>query len=357
MMPAGDGDCLLAQVVSPAGIATTTILVDGGREETYITWKPIIQRLVSSRGMIDLVVITHIDADHIGGILAMLCDANRGFVVGGIWFNGRPQVVAAQASSPHREAYGVAQADALWSLIEKLHLPLNETFRYGPIYSGTTIANLCVGEFAVTVLTPSQSKLAAMLGPWAKAWEAATKREGASPENGLERYGSRSPDIRELARVVDENDTAKSNGSSIGLMLEAYGRRLLLTGDCHPADLTAALATLVNPVNLPMSVDILKVSHHGARKNTTNAMLKMVEASTYAFSTDGSRHQHPDDHTVAKVIVSGTRAKTLAFNYRTLLTGRWDDPKLKSEFEYETQYAEGGNDGYLCINLQGVQST
>ena len=354
MLPAGDGDCLLAQTMNSAGVATTTILIDGGREETYITWKPIIQSLVGSREIVDLVVITHIDADHIGGIIAMLSDDDRGFAVGGIWFNGHPQIVAAQASDLNREAYGVAQADALSGLVERLALPWNEIFDGGPIHSGTTITDLCVGEFAITVVTPSRNKLALMLGPWAKAWEAAIKLEDSSSGNGVERYGSQALNIRELATTADENDTAKPNGSSIGLILEAFGRRLLLAGDCHPADLAAALVTLARPVNCRTSVDILKVSHHGARKNTTNAMLNIVEASTYAFSTDGSRHQHPDYHTVAKVIVSGSRAKMLAFNYRTLWTAHWDDPNLKREFAYETQFADEKNEGHLCINLPGI---
>lgn len=351
MLPAGDGDCLFVQAIGTSGTPTTTILIDGGRADAYGNWKPVVQGLVGPRGMVDLVVVTHIDADHIGGIIAMLGDGDRGFEVGGIWYNGHPQVVAAQASATNQEVYSVAQADDLSAIVERLAVPWNVEFEGGPIHSGTATAELRVGEFAVAVVTPARGKLAAMLVPWTKAWEAAKPREEKSLPEGVERFGDGPPDIWTLAAEKDENDTAKPNGSSIGLMLEAFGQRLLLVGDCHPTDLATGLTALANPSGSRVTVDILKVSHHGARTNTTAALLKTVEASTYAFSTDGSRHEHPDQHVVAKIIVSSGSGRALAFNYRTHLTEIWDDRRLKEEFGYETLYPDENSEGHLRLSL------
>jgi ribonuclease BN (tRNA processing enzyme) len=65
---AGDGDCLL--LTSSDGHRA---LIDGGRSETFQkqTW-PALQALTRAKKPIDLVVVSHIDADHISGILWLM---------------------------------------------------------------------------------------------------------------------------------------------------------------------------------------------------------------------------------------------------------------------------------------------
>ena len=65
---AGDGDCLL--LTSSDGHRA---LIDGGRSETFQkqTW-PALQALEKADKAIDLVVVSHIDADHISGILWLM---------------------------------------------------------------------------------------------------------------------------------------------------------------------------------------------------------------------------------------------------------------------------------------------
>ncbi len=281
----------------------------------------------------------------------MLGDRDRGFEIGGVWFNGHPQVLAAQVPGPDREIFGVAQADSLSKLVRELKIPWNEAFVGGPIHSGSSVPGLRVGEFAVRIVSPSQKKLAAMAGPWVTAWREAKSAANIDQRQGLELFGGQSLDVNGLAAADDEIDTSKPNGSSIGLIMEAFGRRLLLAADCHPEDLTTALAA---PTGASLNVDVFKISHHGARKNTTNAMLRTIIASTYAFSTDGRRHEHPDDHSVAKVIACGKHEKVIAFNYRSPLTLKWNDDGLKGRFGYETRYPSRQSAGHLWIDLPGT---
>jgi hypothetical protein len=65
---AADGDCLM--LTSSDGHRA---LVDGGRSTTFReqTW-PALQALAEARQAIDLVVVSHIDADHISGILWLM---------------------------------------------------------------------------------------------------------------------------------------------------------------------------------------------------------------------------------------------------------------------------------------------
>jgi glyoxylase-like metal-dependent hydrolase (beta-lactamase superfamily II) len=65
---ASDGDCLM--LTSSDGHHA---LIDGGRGESFRkqTW-PALQALAKADEAIDLVVVSHIDADHISGILWLM---------------------------------------------------------------------------------------------------------------------------------------------------------------------------------------------------------------------------------------------------------------------------------------------
>ena len=67
ILPAGAGDCILLEVEKE----NYRILIDGGYAETYNRYlKQRLQVLATQGKRINLLVITHIDSDHIGGILA-----------------------------------------------------------------------------------------------------------------------------------------------------------------------------------------------------------------------------------------------------------------------------------------------
>jgi beta-lactamase superfamily II metal-dependent hydrolase len=348
MLPAEDGDCLLIEAVG-ADNSRTTILIDGGRYHTYSSWVKVLRELLGDRAIVDLLVVTHVDADHIGGALALLEDAARGFDIRGIWFNGHQQVKAAARPFNTLEPLGVAQADELTKVILAAKMPWNRETEGGPLHNEITTPKMEVGHFSLTVLTPGKRKLASMAPVWQSAVAEATTKIVEKP-GGLERFGTGNINVTALAGVADENDSSRPNGSSIGLLAEAFGTRLLLAGDCHPDDLGASLSAMRTEDEANLSVDVFKISHHGARKNTTSDLLKSVNARIYAISTNG-RHGHPDDSTLAKIITVTTGTKTLGFNYRTKATEKWDDDKLKAEYEFDILYPRLNSDGYFSVEL------
>ncbi|GEM_PF-626391 len=348
LLPALDGDCILLQADTDGALGTS-ILIDGGRTGAYFRWKPIVDRLVATRPVLDLVVVTHLDADHIGGIVALLEDKKRSLTIGEVWFNGHDEVEAALSVQAEQEAFSVKQADRLSQLIRNLSIPMNVSLGSGPIHSEISDPRAKIGPFEISVLTPSRTKLAAMSGPWEAALQAAADQSRAAP-SGLEKLGTSTVDVRSLAAAPDVADTAKPNGSSIGLLIKAFGRTLLLAGDCHPDDLSSALDR-VRADDAPLELDVFKVSHHGGRTSTSKAVLSRVVADIYAFSTDSSHRDHPDDTVVAKVVTSTSSQKILAFNYRTKLTEMWHNSELENEFVYSTSYPDPSEDGYLRLNF------
>src|SRR4249919_4175548 len=116
-LQANDGDCLLLHFAGGAGDAVTRVLIDGGSQGIYKrVLKP---RLDALRGQdpldLRMVMVSHIDADHITGIVdlfkALSEQQNAGddpfCRVRTIWFNAfeqvhgaaHPTVAAATAAS------------------------------------------------------------------------------------------------------------------------------------------------------------------------------------------------------------------------------------------------------------------
>lgn len=348
LLPADDGDCIFVEALAEDG-SVTTMLIDGGRGHTYSNWGPLLSKLLGRRRKIDLLVVTHIDADHIGGILSMLEHSDRDFDIGRIWFNGRAQVEAALNPDAGREEFGVAQADELSRAIVSAALSWNTETDGGPIHSELGEPAFDVGHFRMTVLTPTRAKLGSMASVWAKATSEALAEETQTPK-GLEGLGTSPIDVAVLLSVADENDNSRPNGSSMSFLVEAFGRVLLLAGDAHPNDLAKAVAVRRNTDGLPLKVDIFKLSHHGARKNTTRELLGHVTADVYAISTNG-RHGHPDGSTLAKVVRSNERSKILAFNYRTSATDSWNAEGLQSSENFLALFPDDGADGHLFVEL------
>ena len=65
VLPAGHGDCLWIEYGDPA--SPWRILIDGGAQGTYK--RALQSRLARAKGELELLVITHVDGDHIAGVL------------------------------------------------------------------------------------------------------------------------------------------------------------------------------------------------------------------------------------------------------------------------------------------------
>src|SRR5438128_2682926 len=88
LLPAAHGDAIWIEYGNPK--APRRIVIDGGPAPTYENGlKRRIEAVARGKRHIDLLVVTHIDADHIdGGILLLQQAAALGTRVDEVWFNG-----------------------------------------------------------------------------------------------------------------------------------------------------------------------------------------------------------------------------------------------------------------------------
>ena len=181
----------------------------------------------------------------------------------------------------------------------------------------------------LTLLSPSVPKLRRMWNEW-EEW-----RQTHAP---LQPLGKRpfpaTLDVDELAKPSALDGTAP-NGSSIALIAQYAGRRVLLGADAHPDVLLASLTALGGAGGRPVPLDLVKLPHHASRANVTREVIERLACHRFAISTSGAVFGHPDPEAIARVLKFGSAgAKTLIFNYASDRTRPWDAAALKQTWDY-----------------------
>lgn len=352
LLPAGHGDCLWIEYGDAA--SPSRVLIDGGAAGTFTALHRRIEALPQDQRRFELFVVTHVDADHIEGAVRLLHDTSLGVTFGDVWFNGWDHLNAVDAT------LGGVQGEMLSALIGERGHPWNAAFGGGPIVvrPGQPLpTHTLPGGLELTVLSPEPEQLTKMAVVWAKevrkaglepgeAQEALEKLERTKRLHGLT-LGDDELSVSALARAPFKGDGAPANGSSIGLLAEHEGQRLLLTGDAHSPVLVRSLDALLHPTGADaLKVDLCKLSHHGSRANTSVELLERLRCKRWAFSSNGAYFEHPDREAVARVIVHGGRDPELIFNYRTKHNELWADARLQREHEYVARYADA-DDGIV----------
>ena len=133
------------------------------------------------------------------------------------------------------------------------------------------------------------------------------------------------------ARPFSEERT-ETNASSIGVLLEYHGRRLLLGADARADVLARNLRRLSQQrAETPFRVDAYKVAHHGSENNTSNDLLSTIACPAYLFSTNGRQgFCHPHEPAIARIVLNQPNAR-LEFNTKSDASRPWRDPMLRAE--------------------------
>jgi hypothetical protein len=317
MLPAERGDSLLLEY-GPGEAAEHRILIDGGHQNGY---REVRQRLLEiapdrqGRRRFELLVVTHIDADHIDGVIALLQDPTLNCWFGDVWFNGWRQLrpFTEDASVPDPTVLGPKQGEFLGGLLTALGQPWNRAFAGGPIFvpdDGPLPRVTLPGGIELTLVSPTSATLRRLRDEWEGAITAA--HPGFTPGMGVEalRTFGRMLADDSVVTLGDESrrstlDHSEANGSSVAFLVEFQGHRLLLSGDAFPEVLRVSLDRWRHdqPDRPPrVRLDAFKLAHHGSSRNITPQLLAAMSCRHYLISTNGAgRAKHPDVETIAAI--------------------------------------------------------
>jgi hypothetical protein len=350
MLPAEDGDCLWIKYGDERN--PRQILIDGGRQSSSAYLLDRIKALPEGERHFELFIVTHIDADHIDGSLELLRELESLKVsFDDVWFNAWKHIAPG--------VLGPLSGEYFSDDMEHSELPWNLAFEEKAIVvpdDGEIPVKELPGGMKLTLLSPTKARLVRLRAEWQEVIESKGLEPGEVEDPEREKRLPRdilgAPDVEDLCKVSFKSDGSVPNGSSIAVLAEYKGKSCLLTGDAYATILVDSLDRLLAERGAnKLDVDAFKLPHHGSRGNISVDLLERMNCPRYLFSTNGSRHKHPDKEAVARVIKYGGRGHTLYFNYKTKYNDFWDDQQLMQDYDCQIEFCKDNEDGRLLIEL------
>ena len=288
----GMGDCFLIYIQE--GEQEQLLVIDSGFSGTYPLFKQRLSSLMNTHACETRMLLTHIDRDHIGGFKKLFQDTNFQMQdrVTAFYYNTLhslqalvPEVTEEMIEGSDHISLGTLTSCSDAITLEML-LTEKHVFVKTGLYSGTQIE---LGEgIRMTVLSPSVSSMT-RYQEWART-------KGLKTEASATDYHK---PLRELMESPFVPDNSIVNASSLSFLVESKEHSLLFLGDAIPGDVFNALCALEYSKDSPLFVDVVKVSHHGSRHNTSSELLNLIRSKYFLVS--GTR---PDKETLARIICS-----------------------------------------------------
>lgn len=358
MFDAGKGDSILIQS------STTNVLIDGGTKASFDNWFPIIKDLEK----IDAIFITHIDDDHTNGIIKFL-EHNKTLEtpiqIEYIFFNGFEQLfelVDEEETEPTYKFNGlisrynnIESGEVGFSEGTSLSYILQDNLYKEKVNKNIIHNNLeksyCIGDIKIEILSPTIDSLEELKYMWKEVLDVQgiskiilTNNHTIAFENYVNHLNKQIVESKNISsetiQTIDEHadesclmDNSLANKTSLALLVESDGKKVLMLGDCH----IEPIVQYMNKNDIDeISLDAIKVSHHGSKRNISKEFLEKVICNKYLISTNG-HHNHPDIETLAKIAKYSKKTGTEIFinNNTEKIEEKIDDELIEKFEQYE----------------------
>ncbi|OOM76472.1 beta-lactamase superfamily domain protein [Clostridium puniceum] len=395
--PAKSGDAFLIKFSNGKNI-----VIDMGFKETYeLYMKKDFLELNAIGGKINLMIISHIDKDHIEGAIQFFKENSRNtkiIEVEEVWHNSYKHLQikkndnligndkeldildeiknsnSIEKTDEFNENKGISalQGSTLASYLYAYNYNWNESFCGGPICSEIE-SNCNLDEININIISPNFKKMKNLSRIWLSflrskkydfkitndvifddAYEFYIKNinEFEVEESDNISYAPIKFEIEKLKLVeAKEKDNSKSNGASIGVEISYKEKKMLFLGDCHE---DIVINRLLNECKDGQEkyYDVIKLPHHGSLRNNSN-WINFVRAKYYIFSTDGKSHEgHPSVEVISKIITKnkGNKEKVyLVFNYKVECIVYFESEELKEIYNYDIVCSDAQEKISICI--------
>ena len=399
VFPASYGESIL---VTLGNDKKMNILIDSGFASTYRDYiKDRLQLLSNDNQKLDLFVLTHFDGDHIRGGIELFKenstyeDSNI-IKIEEVWMNMLRHIefenLNIELSDKEKRALksiarkkypeelytryikdiSSTESISLSKLVSDGGYKINKSFDNKVIMTNkeNNVINLDIGV-KVTLLSPNEQKVNILKEFWKKelltiglkdkifnneefseAFEKFLVNVIPTMSKAISRNCSKKKDI--IESIIDEDifyeDNDEVNGSSIAFILEYENKRIMFLGDCHPSVIEEELKKMGFDENNKIKIDLMKISHHGSKGNTSSGLLKIIDCNKFLICTNGKRFNHPDKEVLARIIANKTdKNKKIFINYRTRTIEPFLNEELMQKYNYSIIYGEKSKS--MCIKI------
>lgn len=379
----GQGDCIFFTLKEQD--ESYNILIDCGKYSN-ICKQPIDECLQMAKWHIHLLIVTHIDSDHLLGLISLL-STHKNLTIDRIWFNSYRR-----DDNKEKRPLSDEQREILKNIYKRLKVALdilgdqisaiealslselilsNDSWRKAWVKNRLTAdsedVQLMGGRFGVIrFLSPTVDILNKLDKEFENAFiESFYDSEDVSLLEGESLYECLMRMISERERENIDEKTASMdtmnllreavdakilpvtlhNKSSIAFVYEYKGHRFLFSGDADPNILYDSLKKKYSEERKPIIFDFIKVPHHGSAHSVTKELASLIDSPNYFF-TGGLENVRPSAECVGRIIHAGEDAKqnrhrSLHFNNVTSFVNDLKESKESQEkfsFDVDTEY-------------------
>ncbi|HMG15521.1 MAG TPA: MBL fold metallo-hydrolase, partial [Saprospiraceae bacterium] len=275
------------------------IIIDGGSDSKYLLSE--IDEIYKNKEIINLLIITHHDDDHIKGIIDLLkhIDENkynlRNKFIEKVIFNS-PRLVLGKISKKESNLLSYKQAFE----VEELLIKINTEWK---LHKEGDTQNF--EDLKIEILSPTHNDL-----------------ENYSLQHGAYLTSDNKCDWKTSLYLLDKyinddsQDTSISNKSSIVINLECDCKKVLLLGDVTPDRLEVIMNKLsFKNKGKPNKFDLIKLPHHGSYRSLNKKIFENIICNNYVISTNGRKYYLPNKRTLLKVLKYSQRSNNQIINF------------------------------------------
>jgi len=341
VLKALNGDCIILNY----GINNDKyILIDGGiGRECYRSLKVFMNGLEESNTELSLLVLTHIDADHIDGILKLFREDDFNYsIINRMWFNYGDFLDKGLEVCRNKEKDDIFLQNngvkVSWRQGTSLEQILNKIgFQYKDIIK--KFDEFIIDGAHITVLSPSLNILKEFNEHWCIEKERSTEISSVSDYD---------IPIEELNELEFHENISLANKSSIAFIFEFMGIKVLFLGDASATEVESALLELGYSEDKPLSVDICKLSHHASKHNTSNSLIRLLHCKNYIISTNLTSTGRPSKECLSRIICNSKQPVDFYCNYEIDFTKMFTTEEFN---KYQMKFITINKDG---INLEDL---
>jgi len=306
------------------------IFIDGGFVSTYArTVKKATKEIIEKNEKIDLFVITHIDYDHIGGVLSFIREYGKQNIVNEYWFNCGKLHIDLSDNGKISYSQGLELRD---------YLSENEQIKTDSIHGGLNPFNFFGAK--ITILSP----LSKDIKEFQEKWVAQEKKLISAKQNDYHLK------IEDLANNSFHEDNRIENKVSISFLFEYHDKSILFLADSHPSVIVNSLKKKGYSKEKKLNVDYVKLSHHASKFNTSFELLEVIDCTNFIISANAKNsHYLPHKETLARVLKHPERKYEQQVNF----IFNYDNAELRSIFESSDFSAYNFNCLYPGTNENG----
>lgn len=269
---------------------SSRFLIDGGTRGVSKTIQRALKKDTSK--LLKSIFVSHVDRDHVGGIVKLF-EHHQDLISKEVpVYINHPSLVPVKQNDSGLVTF--QDGNDLKSLLDSGGYTTKRI---------TSDQVLTFDDVEVDVLTPDDTLLDSLISSWEKH------------EEGLVTGSIIDVDC---AMDIEEPKPASSsdivNSSSISFVLSYQGKRALFLSDSLPDHINESLGA-------KQKFNVVKVSHHGSKHNTSMALLEKVDCNNFIISTNGpSSYGHPHAETIVRIIracvSNGYKECNIYFNYK-----------------------------------------